>query len=248
MRQTISIICATLLVGSIAEYKAQDVIISTDHDTLKAKVLTITEDITSYKLESYLDGPTYELSNGRISKIIYSNGEEFSFENGTPQGAPLFNKHKNSIELVISDIAVSRAGLAYSRFIGENFEIKLEASASLVPVGRSHANYFENFGGIQFNYHPLSFRKVDYYVGIRGRMGNNTVSRYYYDYYDPYYYGYTSQYRAYTGSIGAVNGMRLNFNDRFALNGAVSLDLILQETLGITTPTISGILGVCYNF
>lgn len=228
---------------------AQDKIITMSHDTLDAKVIKITEQITSYKLSSYIDGPTYELDNKRITKILYFNGEEFSFENGSPQGTPIFDKHKNSIEFIASELTMMRFSLGYSRFYSTNFEIKLEGSASIVNAYQSNGENFLNYAGVQLNYHPLSFRKFDYYIGIRGRLGNH--KNYYY--YEPYYYNGQTYYsnsvrNTVVGTVGVMNGIRANLTQRFAIDFGLSLDILFEETRGVTQPAAGGILGVCYNF
>lgn len=247
MRTIYSIICSILLLAFSTRTYSQDIIITNDHDTLEAKVLTISESITSYKLNSYLEGPTYELSNKRINRIIYSNGEEFSFDNGSPQGSPVYNQYKNSIELVASELTMLRGSLAYSRFISKNFEIRVGASFSFVDVTESYGNNFENFGDLQLNYHPFSFRQVDYYIGLRGRIGNSRTYNYLpYYYYDEYYYPSYSNKVA--GTIGMINGIRFNFTQRFAINTALSLETYIVEANGATMPLVSGVFGACYKF
>lgn len=245
MRIALLIFCLSIL-SATSKYFSQDKIITKDYDTLQAKVLTISEKFTSYKLENYIDGPTYELSNNRIRSIIYSNGEEFSFDNGSPQGAAVYDKYKNSIEFVTSELLALRGSLAYSRFISRNFEVRVGASISLVDVSYSYGNDFESYGDIQFNYHPLSFRQIDYYIGVRGRMGNTR-----YNYYYPYYYAeyyYPSYENKVAGTIGMINGIRFNFNERFSLNTAFSLDAYIVEARGAIKPLAGGIFGACYKF
>ncbi len=248
MRSLLTIICISLFLGGMNKVQAQDIIITSDHDSLQAKVLKITEKVTSYKLESYLDGPTYELSNGRIQKIIYKNGEEFTFDNGSPQGAPIFDQHKNNIEWVASEIAMLRGSMAYSRFIGKYFEVRIGGSISLVDVTRSYGHNFLNYGELQFNYHPLSFRKLDYYIGLRGRIGNaRTYSYEPYYYYNNYYYTSIMTNKV-VGSVGLINGVRLNFTQRFGINMALSLDAYMVESRGAVEPTVGGIFGVGFKF
>lgn len=246
MRSLLSIICFCLLGSSLYDIKAQDVIITTDNDTLNAKVMKITESVTSYKLESYLDGPTYELSNGRIDKILYSNGEEFSFDNGTPQGAPIYDKYKNSIEFVASELTLLRGSLAYSRFISKHLEVR--AAASILINTGNYPDYFQNYGDLQLNFHPMSFRKVDYYIGVRGRMGNTKRYYYYPYYYNGYQYYESSYYNKVAGTVGLINGMKINFTQRFALNTAFSLDVYILEAQGAQEPIVGGIFGACYKF
>lgn len=246
MRTPLSIICLGILFVSFLETKAQDIIITAKNDTLNAKVLTISESITSYKLESYLDGPTYELSNGRIDKIIYENGEVFAFENGAPQGALIYDKYKNSIEFIASELTLLKAALAYSRFITKNLEVRVGGTLSLNQ--NNYGDYFQNYGDLQLNFHPLSYRKIDYYIGARGRIGN--ARRYFYDpyYYNGYQYYNTNYYNKVAGTIGLINGMRINLTQRFALNTAFSLDVYLLESQGAIQPVAAGIFGACYKF
>lgn len=246
MRTPLSIICFISLFAFSFKGHGQDMIITINHDTIRAKVLTVTETMHSYQLENYPDGPTYELNNYRIAKIIYGNGDETAFMYGKPYGDVTYDQYKNSIEIVASELALLKGSLAYSRFISKNWEVRVGASISLNQ--NNYGDYFQNYGDLQVNYHPLSFTKVDYYIGIRGRMGNER--RYYYD---PYYYnGYQYYNRVYynkvAGTIGLINGLKFNFTQRFAINTALSLDIYVLESQGAIQPLAAGIFGACYKF
>lgn len=248
MRSVLSIICLIVICLVSVNSIAQDALITNNHDTLQVKILKITEKTVSYKLTTYEDGPTYELSNNRIGKIVYSNGEEYSFDNGNLQGAPIYDQYKNSVEFIASDLVLTRAGLAYSRFFGKSFEVRIEGSVSLVTHNYNQIGSFANFGGVQFNYHPLSFRRLDYYVGVRGRLGNTLDYRYEPYYYDNYEYFAPIYSNRIIGTVGVINGLRVNLNKRFAINTAFSLDIMMEEARGATQATAGGIFGLCYKF
>lgn len=58
---------------------AQDLIVKSDGDEIKAKVLSVDEDKVSYKKWSNKSGPTYSLSTDLIFMIKYENGEKDLF-------------------------------------------------------------------------------------------------------------------------------------------------------------------------
>lgn len=247
MRSTTLIICSLFICLLNLNSYAQDKIITKDRDTLDAKVITISEKITSYKLTSYLEGPEYQLSNQRISKILFANGEEFQFDNGSPQGTPLFDEYKNSLEFMPTELVFARFGLGYSRFIGKNFEVKLEGATNFMNRPNSGISNFSNFAGLQINYHPISFRRVDYYVGARFRIGNVRYYRYNNNYYN-IYGNEPSIANAVVSTIGVINGLRINFTQRFALNLGFSMEVLLEEGYGATQTLPALSFGVCYKF
>ena len=232
-----------LLVCSFVNIKAQDKIILHGGDTIEVKISKISAKSISYHLSNYADGPLYEVNHSGVSKIIYPNGEEIAFEDGFGPGTQLFNNHKNSIEIITTEIIAGRASLAYSRQIGNHFEARIQGAYSF----QDNFN-LEHYGGLQFLYHPLGFRKVDYYFGLGTRIGSMS-------FYQPYYtevngliyYDNSVPRKTTAATLEIVNGFKLNLNQRFAFNFGFTAGALTTES-SYSDIIISGFIGTAFRF
>jgi hypothetical protein len=59
---------------------AQDVIVTSDNEEISAKVKEIHIETISYKKFDNLTGPTYHIQKSEVSKIIFENGSEETFD------------------------------------------------------------------------------------------------------------------------------------------------------------------------
>lgn len=58
---------------------AQDIIVKTNGDQIKSKVLEITDNTIKYKAYDFLNGPTRDIDKSEVFMIIYSNGKREIF-------------------------------------------------------------------------------------------------------------------------------------------------------------------------
>lgn len=65
--------------------KAQDVIVKTNKEEIKANVLEVGESEIKYKKFDHLDGPTYNVKKDEVFMILYKNGKRETFESSTPE-------------------------------------------------------------------------------------------------------------------------------------------------------------------
>jgi hypothetical protein len=82
---------------------AQDVIVTTDSQTIEAKVVEITDSQIRYHKFSNLDGPIFNISKSNVLRIAYENGETENFI-----GAGELKINKNS-RYTIGGVRMSRA-------------------------------------------------------------------------------------------------------------------------------------------
>lgn len=73
------IIIAILLIFSGISSLAQDLITKRNGESIKAKILEVSQSEVKYKRYSNLSGPTFTLSTSEISTITYENGEKDYF-------------------------------------------------------------------------------------------------------------------------------------------------------------------------
>ncbi len=68
-----------LLLLSGGQIFSQDVIIKSNGDELKAKVVELTETTIKYKSEDNLDGPIYNIPKSEVFKVKYGTGKSDFF-------------------------------------------------------------------------------------------------------------------------------------------------------------------------
>lgn len=56
--------------------KAQDLLIRSNGDTIKARILEVTDEAFRYKKTNNPDGPTFVTKKAELSRVIYANGTE----------------------------------------------------------------------------------------------------------------------------------------------------------------------------
>ena len=111
---------------------AQDFLIKNNGDTIRAKILEVTDDAFRYKKSNNPDGPTFVTNKSELSRVIYANGTEEKIEVtaappktepeppkpaepniDTRSGADKGNKYSNPITSDFEEIQVERFGYYY---------------------------------------------------------------------------------------------------------------------------------------
>lgn len=65
--------------------RAQDVIITRQSERIDAKIVEVSESEIKYKKQNNIDGPTFVISTGNVSSVIFSNGDVQSFSHAEPK-------------------------------------------------------------------------------------------------------------------------------------------------------------------
>ena len=78
MKKQIALLIGILLATIIA--KSQDIIVKTDGDEIKSKVIKVETDSIKYKLFKNINGPTYAISKTDVFMIKHSNGTKTVFK------------------------------------------------------------------------------------------------------------------------------------------------------------------------
>ncbi|MDR0682469.1 MAG: porin family protein [Dysgonamonadaceae bacterium] len=79
MRNIISMLVLALFTGTVSLVKAQDIIILTNGNEIKAKVLEIGTTEVKYKKYGNESGPNYYMGKSKIARIRYETGDEDVF-------------------------------------------------------------------------------------------------------------------------------------------------------------------------
>lgn len=70
----------TVFIFLVNSGKSQDLLIKNNGDTIRAKILEITDEAVRYKKTNNLDGPTFVTNKTELSKLVYANGSEEKIE------------------------------------------------------------------------------------------------------------------------------------------------------------------------
>ena len=126
MNKSVYLVLLLIAVFVVFNANAQDKIILKNGETIEAKVLEINKSTVKYKKLNNLEGPTFVEDKSGIQIILYENGENEIFEEGSVQ------KDDN-----VGSVEKSKINFGRNRF-----------EASLVGAGfASHRNdYSETFG------------------------------------------------------------------------------------------------------
>ena len=98
--------------------KAQDIILTTDAQIIRANVEEISDDSIAYKPIDNQNGPLYRISVSRVSKIMFSNGTEKVFTPAQPVNQPRPNA--DATKAVASKTAVAKSDSVL--FLGRKFK------------------------------------------------------------------------------------------------------------------------------
>ncbi|CAN5908419.1 hypothetical protein BH11BAC7_BH11BAC7_19430 [soil metagenome] len=143
---------------------SQDKIFLRSGDTLVAKILTVTDDIVTYKLFNYQDGPSFTVSKEKISKITYANGTVDNFN----KAELLYGRNIiafNPLEIISGNLSFSYERLNKKQKFG--FRTAFFFPVYYTRYNKSGLNFdFKFYVGVQ--------NKVQYYAGLSvvGYKGN----------------------------------------------------------------------------
>jgi hypothetical protein len=175
---------------------SQDLIVRTNNDTIKAKVIEITVDKIKFRYNAKQHGPVLEIAKNLIKEIIYEDGSKLTI---------VFNPYEVSKDLYIHERAHAFkvdivAPLLNHITIAYEFKLKmgknLEFKAGLIkPYVWTQLNYAEGFfvrgvikyvkltdsylKGLKYR-HPLkgSYFKPEFIFGVYRRNEGNTKISY----------------------------------------------------------------------
>jgi hypothetical protein len=193
---------------------AQDQIHLLDKTIVAAKVITITKQTITYKKQSNLNGPTYNLSPLEVWYIQYENGsiDSFTAIDAKPIAeAKSFKQYNNIIALhpftlvgnISNEVQYYYAGLTFERLMAKgNIGIK-----GIFRTGLE-AGLFS--GGLQAKWYPTGQGVAKYYLGLGSEI---------FAFQNDGYYGSSEN----LTSIYFVNGVSVNVTNRFNISAEASI-------------------------
>ncbi|TCC98393.1 outer membrane beta-barrel protein [Pedobacter hiemivivus] len=223
-----SLIIGMCLITGI-NLKAQDVIVKTNKEEVKAKVLDVEESVIKYKKIDFQDGPTYSIKKSDVFMIIYKNGKRETFE----AEAPTKPQQKNGLQKVLASntTAAANEDLAFhkgSKFLQigfglgggyyasglktsipaiqarYEFSVTDKISAGVV-LGYSSAKY--DYPGIEYDDEMIGSSSLSYNYLLAGVRGN-------------YHFSTSEKFDPYVGATLGYNAVSVSEDDDDEISGA----------------------------
>lgn len=234
-----------LIILSMNQFVAQDVIYLKTNEQIKAKISEIKEKFVTYKKFDNLSGPEYEIPKTKITIIVYENGTSEQFNNSKP----IDNTLKNVISLNYGDLTVGRVALNYERYI---YKQKLSLK---IPLAISYTNnYYDErpkvLTGLDINYYPLGIKKISYFTGVGTQVGILNVFNYLHEfsYTADYYYPNPINSKRYFGGAYINNGITIIPVDNFSISGQLGIGFRDIESYTPAQPSVIGQLNASFRF
>jgi hypothetical protein len=144
----------SVLLFSSNKVFSQDIIVRTNNDSIRAKVVEITTDKIRFRMYNAKEGPIQEIHKNNVKQIIYENGSKLTI---------VYNRYEVPSDMIIHErahaIKIDLFAPLFNHFtIGYETKLKLglnlEFKASLIGTNIStflkHAEGFFVTGGVKF--------------------------------------------------------------------------------------------------
>lgn len=162
-----------------AEMSAQDLIIKSDGEEIKAKVLSVEEHKVSYKKWTNQNGPTYSLNTDNIFMIKYENGEKDVFT-AKPDGKKTSTYSDVAMGYIEKKPAADNAALInkYNPKVEFNLKQKSSKAGDSFPVMGVEPSSVLSNEDIEINFvrtlprTEYYFRVLRYYIEIKNKTNN----------------------------------------------------------------------------
>ncbi|MEZ5173547.1 MAG: hypothetical protein R2850_08575 [Bacteroidia bacterium] len=210
---------------------AQDIIYTTDGETIESKVSEVGKKEIRYKKFSNPQGPNYSIELSRVERVVYENGSIDKFNTVQEKKSSPFSYSpselgNNHLLINVVDIMFQNVTIGYEHIFGDERKVGLRVPVSFSLYGNSNNDITFNsynvfYSGLDLNFYPFGQRQASFYIGPSLRYG---YSRFYYtDYQDDLYY--------YSTNITTDSYGSFLFNGGFTWNPVK--ELTLTSSLGV---------------
>ncbi len=147
---------------------SQDIIVRTNNDSIRAKVVEITKEKIKFRYNKLKDSPILEIHKNNVKQIIYENGSKLSI---------VYNRYEISSDMLIREKAhafkvdlfaplLNHFTFGYEKKLklGINLEIKASIIGTNISTFINHAEGYFIKGGIKFIRLSDSFAKGLKYI------------------------------------------------------------------------------------
>lgn len=164
MKTKALIIVALLALFLSQTIVAQDIIIKKDNSEIKCKIKEIGLDEVKYTLPEYSEDVTLVIDKDNISKIIFANGKEMSFQKEMNNPDNYKDNKKNALKINFLSPLYGSTSFSYERSLGPGRSI--EATLGIIGLGNDYMD--ENPGGAFVRFGYKFIKDPDFYLrGMR---------------------------------------------------------------------------------
>ena len=103
-----SILLCFAFMAYIKSGTAQDLLIKNNGDTVRAKILEVSDEVIRYKRTNNLEGPTFVTNKWELNKVVYANGTEEKITAKPPAQIQAEEKPAKAVEPNI-DVRIDRS-------------------------------------------------------------------------------------------------------------------------------------------
>jgi hypothetical protein len=135
-----TILLLLILFISCFQLKAQDLIVKTNRDTIKAKITEVGTNAISFKKWGNLDGPTFVESKSDILFIKYNNGEVQQFSKAIPTNTASIGSMTNSAATNTNSVMSNTNAASSATQQPTDGKIKIERTGSKYTINGQKAS------------------------------------------------------------------------------------------------------------
>ena len=133
---------------------SQDIIVRTNNDSIRAKVVEITIDKIKFRYKSMKAGPLEEIHKNNVKQIIYENGSKLTivYNRYEVPSEMIIHERSHAIKADIFSPLLNHFTLGYEvkLKLGKNLEFKAALIATNINKNLNHAEGYFIKGGIKF--------------------------------------------------------------------------------------------------
>jgi hypothetical protein len=143
---------------------AQDIIIKKDNQTIKCKIKEIGTDDIKYILPEYASDVTFAIAQDNVTKIVFENGKEMSFQKEMNNPENYLDNKKNALKINFLSPLYGSTSFSYEKSLKPGRSI--EGTLGFIGLGIDQLG--ENPGGAFVKFGYKFIKDPDFYLrGMR---------------------------------------------------------------------------------
>jgi len=164
MKTKILLVCTISLFLLSQSTMAQDIIIKKDNQTIKCKIKEIGTDDIKYILPEYASDVTFAIAKDNVTKIVFENGKEMSFQKEMNNPENYLDNKKNALKINFLSPLYGSTSFSYEKSLKPGRSI--EGTLGFIGLGIDHLG--ENPGGAFVKFGYKFIKDPDFYLrGMR---------------------------------------------------------------------------------
>ena len=149
MKKNLFLICTISLFLLSQSIMAQDIIIKKDNQTIKCKIKEIGTDDIKYILPEYASDVTFAIAQDNVTKIVFENGKEMTFQKEMNNPENYLDNKKNALKINFLSPLYGSTSFSYEKSLKPSRSI--EGTVGFIGLGidqwdENPAGAFAKFG------------------------------------------------------------------------------------------------------